>query len=88
MSLRTLVVVFMLLAPVNAQATEITASDIIRGAIDNWRGLSSYSEFSMTIHRPEWERSMRMRAWTAMTSPGTGDSRCRSGGSNRANSSS
>ena len=45
-------------------ASELTASDIVKAAIDNWRGLSSWSEFSMTIHRPDWERSMRMVAWT------------------------
>ncbi|MEM9402102.1 MAG: outer membrane lipoprotein-sorting protein [Pseudomonadota bacterium] len=37
---------------------------IIRGAVDHWRGLSSYSEMTMTIHRPDWERSMTMQAWT------------------------
>ena len=40
------------------------AADIVRAAIDNWRGASSYGEMSMTIHRPSWERSMSMRAWT------------------------
>ncbi|MFQ6005009.1 MAG: outer membrane lipoprotein-sorting protein [Woeseia sp.] len=40
------------------------ARDIVRAAIDYWRGLSSYSEMTMTIHRPDWERSMSMRAWT------------------------
>jgi outer membrane lipoprotein-sorting protein len=43
-------------------ATE--AREIVRAAIDYWRGLSSYSEMTMTIHRPDWERSMSMRAWT------------------------
>ena len=37
---------------------------IIRAAIDHWRGMSSYTEMSMTIHRPDWERTMTMRAWT------------------------
>jgi outer membrane lipoprotein-sorting protein len=40
------------------------AGDIVRAAIDHWRGLSSYSEMSMVIHRPDWERSMTMQAWT------------------------
>lgn len=42
----------------------VEARDIVRGAIDYWRGTSSYSEMTMTIHRPDWERSMSMRAWT------------------------
>jgi outer membrane lipoprotein-sorting protein len=40
------------------------AQAIVRAAIDHWRGLSSYSEMSMLIHRPDWERSMTMQAWT------------------------
>lgn len=40
------------------------AREIVRAAIDHWRGVSSYSEMTMTIHRPDWERSMSMRAWT------------------------
>ena len=41
-----------------------TATDIVRAAIDHWRGLSSYTEMSMVIHRPDWERSMTIRGWT------------------------
>ena len=40
------------------------AREIVRSAIDYWRGSSSYGEMTMTIHRPDWERSMSMRAWT------------------------
>jgi outer membrane lipoprotein-sorting protein len=43
------------------------ATEIVRNSIDNWRGESSYGEMSMTIHRPSWERSMSMRAWTSGT---------------------
>lgn len=38
--------------------------ELIQQAMDHWRGTSSYSEISMTIHRPDWERSMSMRSWT------------------------
>jgi len=41
------------------------AAEIVKAAIDNWRGLSSYGEMTMTIHRPSWERSMSMRGWTS-----------------------
>lgn len=41
-----------------------TAEDIIRRAIDHYRGQTSYTEMTMTIHREDWERSMSMRAWT------------------------
>ena len=46
-------------------AAEITdAKELVRAAMDHWRGLSSYSEMTMTIHRANWERSMSMRAWS------------------------
>ncbi len=38
--------------------------NIIQQAMDHWRGLSSYSELTMIIHRPDWERTMSMRSWT------------------------
>ena len=43
---------------------ERDATQIVRDAVDHWRGLSSYTVMSMVIHRPDWERSMTMRAWT------------------------
>jgi len=49
---------------VAALAQETTAAEIIRKAMDHYRGLTSYSEMTMIIHRPDWERSMTMRAWT------------------------
>ena len=48
----------------HAAETSTDAKAIVRAAVDHWRGLSSYSEMSMVIHRPDWERSMTMRAWT------------------------
>ena len=38
--------------------------ELIRAAMDHWRGLTSYSEMTMTIHRSDWQRSFSMRAWT------------------------
>jgi len=42
----------------------IDATQLVRDAINHWRGLSSVSEITMAIHRPDWERTMTMRAWT------------------------
>ena len=56
------------LAAIVAAATAAVAQDateIVRSSIDNWRGKSSYGEMTMIIHRPSWERSMSMRAWTS-----------------------
>lgn len=43
----------------------IDAKDIIRDAIDHYRGLTSYSEMTLSIHRPDWERTMSMNAWSS-----------------------
>jgi outer membrane lipoprotein-sorting protein len=47
----------------SAVADPVTARDLIRQAMDHWRGLTSHSEMTMTIHRPDWERSMTMESW-------------------------
>jgi len=69
MTHRFLLLLVMVMATVTAAASaaaaeERTATDIVRAAIDHWRGLSSYTEMTMVIHRPDWERSMTIRAWT------------------------
>jgi len=60
---RIFLAVLLLMASVIA-AAERDAAQIVRDAIDHWRGLTSYTEMTMVIHRPDWERSMTMRAWT------------------------
>ena len=45
-------------------SADINPRELIQQAMDHWRGLTSYSELSMTIHRADWERSMSMRSWT------------------------
>jgi len=58
-------IVLGLLAILAAQALHANeAREIVRAAIDYWRGTSSVGEMTMTIHRPDWERTMSMRAWT------------------------
>lgn len=37
---------------------------LVESALKHWRGNSSYTEVSMTVHRPDWQRSMTMVAWT------------------------
>ena len=49
----------------NATAAEDRdATDIVKAAVNHWRGLSSDAVMTMVIHRPDWERTMTMRAWT------------------------
>jgi len=56
---------FLLLAlPAFAATEDRDATQIVRDAINHWRGLTSYTVMTMIIHRPDWERSMTMEAWT------------------------
>ena len=64
MNKRFLLVLSLAALPTSAADIEPDATRIVREAIDHWRGLSSYTEMTMVIHRPDWERSMTMRAWT------------------------
>jgi len=40
------------------------AATIVEEAFHHYRGLASYAEMTMTIHRPEWERSQTLRGWS------------------------
>ena len=53
-----------LLQSLAATAADPTADDIIRRAVDHFRGETSYAELTMVIHRPDWQRQMTLRAWT------------------------
>lgn len=37
---------------------------LLQQAMDQWRGKTSYTEISMHIHRPDWDRTMSMKGWT------------------------
>lgn len=37
---------------------------LLHAAFDNWRAKSSVTDVAMTIHRPDWERHLEMKAWT------------------------
>lgn len=60
-----LVFISLTVFPAHVVAAEIVdAKELVRAAMDHWRGSTSYSEMTMTIHRADWERSMSMRAWS------------------------
>jgi outer membrane lipoprotein-sorting protein len=61
---RSFLAFLLLTASMAAAAEECDATQIVRDAVDHWRGLTSYTEMTMVIHRRDWERSMTMRAWT------------------------
>ncbi len=50
--------------PAFAQAAAPNADALLRAAFDNWRAKSSNTDITMTVHRPDWQRSMEMKAWT------------------------
>jgi outer membrane lipoprotein-sorting protein len=54
----------LLLLASTATSAERDATQIVRDAVNHWRGLSSYTVMTMVIHRSDWERSMTMEAWT------------------------
>jgi outer membrane lipoprotein-sorting protein len=62
--MRSFLLLILLVISAPSAAEERDAKTIVRDAIDHWRGISSYTEMTMIIHRPDWERSMTMRAWT------------------------
>ena len=65
MKVRIFTFVLLLLSSVAVADTgDRDATQIVRDAIDHWRGLSSHGEMTMTIHRPDWERTMSMESWS------------------------
>ena len=45
-------------------ALAIDPRELVREALDHWRGVASVGEMTMIIHRPDWERTMSMQSWT------------------------
>lgn len=45
-------------------ANDQQATALVKAAVDYWRDISSYSVMDIIIHRPEWERTMTVHAWT------------------------
>lgn len=64
MNKRYLLFLLLAVSPLCAAEAELDARKIVRDAINHWRGLTSYTVMTMVIHRPDWERSMTMEAWT------------------------
>lgn len=54
-------IIFMGLCP---DASAQDAAALVRAAIKYYRGSASVSLVDMTIHRPNWQRTMTIKAWT------------------------
>jgi outer membrane lipoprotein-sorting protein len=53
-----------LLAHASPLPPEEAAAEIVRKADEKMRGASSYAEITMTIVKPDWSRSVSMKAWS------------------------
>ena len=62
--MRKLFILISLVVLSSLQAQEPDAAQLVRQAMDHWRGMTSFSDMTMTIHRPDWERSMTMHSWS------------------------
>ncbi len=51
-------------AATDAAPDPVSARELIAGALDLVRGQTSYVELEMNIHRPDWDRSSRLQAWS------------------------
>ncbi|HTX89063.1 MAG TPA: outer membrane lipoprotein-sorting protein, partial [Bacteroidales bacterium] len=60
----TLMIGCLLAVPCLSWGQELTARQIVQKAEDQARGISSQSEMTMTIVRPDWSRSVSMKAWS------------------------
>jgi len=45
-------------------AGQIDPRQLVLDAMDHWRGTTSQAQLTMTIHRPDWQRSMKIRSWS------------------------
>jgi len=61
--LQFFLLLFFIVGFVNSQ----TAYEIIEKADSKMRGMSSYSEMSITIVRPKWQKTMVMKNWSSGT---------------------
>jgi outer membrane lipoprotein-sorting protein len=42
----------------------VEVETLVRDAVNYYRGAASFAVVDMTIHRPDWERTMTIKAWT------------------------
>jgi outer membrane lipoprotein-sorting protein len=64
---RLTIIVTGILVPFLSNAQELTAKEIIAKADEKTRGLSSQGEMTMSIVRPNWSRTVSLKAWSKGT---------------------
>ncbi len=61
-TLSILVLSIIILLQINSRAQD--TQNLVKSCFNYMRGNASISTVDMTIHRPDWERTMRIQAWT------------------------
>jgi outer membrane lipoprotein-sorting protein len=51
----------------SVQAQDPDGQALVQSAVEYYRGKASVSRVEMTIHRPDWERTLTIKAWTQGT---------------------
>ena len=54
----------LLIICINTFAEEMNAEILVKKSFDYWRGQASEAVLKIIIHRPDWERVMKIKAWT------------------------
>jgi outer membrane lipoprotein-sorting protein len=62
--MRKTILLLGLLTLSSTAAQQTDATELVRKAMDHWRGLTSHANMTMTIHRPDWQRTMTMESWS------------------------
>ncbi|MCB9030100.1 MAG: outer membrane lipoprotein-sorting protein [Deltaproteobacteria bacterium] len=57
----------LLLLTIPIHAFALSPAELVKEAIDYWRGKTSYTEAQMTINRDDWKRTMKFQSWTMGT---------------------
>ena len=64
LSLVGLLITLVCFSMASAKPEKTTATALVNGALDMMRGNSSYTEMTMRIKRPTWERSSSIVGWS------------------------
>lgn len=64
LSLFGVIVILFCFSSASANPEKITAASLVNGALNMMRGKSSYTEMTMKIKRPTWERSSSIVGWS------------------------
>ena len=59
----SLIIMALLSMPVSP-VFAIDATQLVEDGFNYWRGQASIAVVDMTLHRPDWERTMTIKAWT------------------------